>query len=532
MVWVSGVVCLCRREWLSAALIVLCVTGLAGPVAAQCLTTALVNGDSLPFGSAIDVDGDRMVVGDWGLFGTGGAFVLRRAPFGWDVVQQLGPWGGVPGAVHFGAAVALSDDLVLAGAPTEGGAAGASCGAAYLFVDSDSTAETPYLLEQRLVSPVPSAHAGFGNALTLDGDTAAIGEPGSDLAASNAGAVHLYERVGDDFLWQATLLPEPASAGASFGAALALVGDTLAVGAPGQSAAYVFQRVGDTWSFEARLAPPEAGSYGAAVALHGERLLVGAPESSLTAIKSGGAWLHRREAAPSPPATPGSANWPVEAVLQASDAFFFHRFGASVALDGDVAVAGATGAENSKGAVYHFRRSLVGAWPQVGKFAALPGPAHSGLGVSAALDGDVLAFGAVTAFGLPGVTFVAGGLQPWETLGGGIAGALGEPLLTAQGTLCGGTQITLTASQLPAGAPMLFCLGTSAINLPFKGGVFVPWPEVMLGSFAGSSGAAVVSGTWPPGQPGQQHVLAQAWILDASAPHGLSATDALRATTP
>jgi hypothetical protein len=104
----------------------------------------------------------------------------------------------------------------------------------------------------------------FGAALALDGDWLAVGAPGVDLeGARNAGAVYLFQRTGDAWQELTRLLPDPAQFDARFGSALAMDGETLAVGAPyehnpgsgnASGAVYVFVRSGNNWEKQAHLA--------------------------------------------------------------------------------------------------------------------------------------------------------------------------------------------------------------------------------------------------------------------------------------
>lgn len=136
-----------------------------------------------------------------------------------------------------------------------------------------------------------TANDDFGCAVLLQGDLAVIGarfSEGQDGSYS-VGAAHVFRRDGSgsgQWLHAATLTPGETTGFAYFGTALALAGDTLVVGAPGTNAgqgkAYVFERNAggpDGWGETRQLLPgdgPGNADFGSAAALDGESIVVGA----------------------------------------------------------------------------------------------------------------------------------------------------------------------------------------------------------------------------------------------------------------
>ena len=128
--------------------------------------------------------------------------------------------------------------------------------------------------------------------------------------------------------------------------------------------------------------------------------------------------------------------------------------------------------------------------------------------------------------------YVLGGIRPWESLGGGVAGSLGTPQLAAHGTLCGGSAVTLVVSGGMPSSAIMYVVGFSAVQLPFHDGTLWPVPDLLRFGALDAGGNSMLAGTWPLAQPGMQPVYAQAWIADVAAPAGLAATAGLRAITP
>jgi hypothetical protein len=123
--------------------------------------------------------------------------------------------------------------------------------------------------------------------------------------------------------------------------------------------------------------------------------------------------------------------------------------------------------------------------------------------------------------------------SPFSDLGFALAGSKGEPELTGIGTLAGGTPLSLRVTSAQPFAPARLIVGTQLLQAPFKGGVLVPLPILVLPPLPTNAlGQLVFSTTWPPALPSGISLYAQAWITDAAGPAGLAATNGLKLTTP
>ena len=220
------------------------------------------------FGAAVAVTGDRAAVGAPRALGaapeTGALSIFERTnpgsdPDAWSEVARLTDPTGQTGD-RFGAAVAISGARAVAGAPGRGGAAGAEEGIVSTFelIGNTWSAASPIL-------PTAS-HAGldFGAAVALAGDQLAIGAPGDNALGTDAGRVDLYQWVAGIPTLVATLTLAGGIAGDRFGASLSLDGDLLAIGAPGSATSpsssagtvAIYRYDGANWLFETTLAPP------------------------------------------------------------------------------------------------------------------------------------------------------------------------------------------------------------------------------------------------------------------------------------
>ncbi len=337
------------------------------------------------FGAAIAASGNTLVVGAYGHSeGTsiqlGAAYVLvRDATSGtWSHQAKLLPADTTANYQYFGRAVAISGDLVAVGTPQRD--------AVRIFVRSGTT----WSQEVKLTGA-----SGFGHALALSGSTLAVSAYGA------IGSVLVYTRTAPG-TWslQQTLAPT-ASGNTYFGAAVALSGDTLVVGAPyettvappfaGGGAAYIYARSGSTWMQQARLAATLTlpAQFGAAVALAGDTAAIGAPfysegppynrGSAYVFARSGIAWSQQAQLSP------------VEARAQDD------HFGESVALLGDTVVCGSpehdTGGASNRGAAYVFDRT-GSSWSPSTRLVASDGTSDDTFGRAVALGPSYAAIGA------------------------------------------------------------------------------------------------------------------------------------------
>ncbi|HEV3470553.1 MAG TPA: thrombospondin type 3 repeat-containing protein [Pyrinomonadaceae bacterium] len=262
----------------------------------------------------------------------------------------------------FGNSVAVSGDTAVVGAFVDDDPVrGANTGAAYVFVRTGTT----WALQQKLTAGDALAGDRFGSAVAIDGDTIAVGAMFADVgAAGNAGKVYVFTRSGSTWTEQQQLTASDFKSSDNLGASVAIDGDTIAAGAnsydlPGvldAGAAYVFVRAGGVWTEQQKLTAASPAAF--------DRLGHSAAIDGDTIIAG----------APSDPvqAVPGNAGaayvftrsgsvWGEQQKLTAGDGVLFDRFGLAVGLSGDTALVGAPLSDTplvpNAGAAYVFARS-------------------------------------------------------------------------------------------------------------------------------------------------------------------------------
>lgn len=120
----------------------------------------------------------------------------------------------------------------------------------------------------------------------------------------------------------------------------------------------------------------------------------------------------------------------------------------------------------------------------------------------------------------------------WLDLGMGLPGTT-VPVLTAVGDLCGGDPLVLTLSSALPGSLTYLVVGLTNLSAPFKGGILVPAPDIIIGPFIiDGLGMQVFATIWPPGVPVGVSFWLQHWIADPGGPVGFAASNGLTTTTP
>jgi hypothetical protein len=190
----------------------------------------------------------------------------------------------------FGVSLAAVGDNVLVGAFLDNTGA-AAAGAAYLF-DSKTGA-----LIRALQKPKPAANEEFGISVAALGNTVIIGAPGDSTGDKSAGAVYLFD-AGTGALQRMLQNPTPVT-GEQFGTAVAAFGGSILVGAPADSmtkpgAAYLFDAASGALLQSFQNPKPAAGDgFGASVAAGANGFLIGAPGDKTSPNAGGAAYLYQ-----------------------------------------------------------------------------------------------------------------------------------------------------------------------------------------------------------------------------------------------
>jgi len=142
-------------------------------------------------------------------------------------------------------------------------------------------------LQTKLTASDGTANDNFANAVAISGNTGLVGA-NRQPSQNNRGGAYVFVRTGaNTWAQQQKLLPGDVANGDTFGAAVAIDGDTAVVSSPlhrvnniaGVGAVYVFVRNGSTWTQLQELTPSDGAlnnQFGSSVAISGRTIAVGA----------------------------------------------------------------------------------------------------------------------------------------------------------------------------------------------------------------------------------------------------------------
>ena len=286
------------------------------------------------FGNSVSISGETIVVGAPGedssakgvnqdqlnndVEESGAAYVFVRSGGSWSQKAYLKA-SNTDWFDEFGQSVAISGETIVVGAYGQDSGAGA----AYVFVRSGGLWTPQDYLKARNTDAKDS----FGGSVAISGETIVVGASGEDSRAKgvnptspvgesdnlgfNTGAAYVFVRASSG-LWsqEAYLKASNTDSSDEFGGSVAISGDTVVVGATGESsrakgvnptspvgetdnlgfnagAAYVFVRTNGSWGQQAYLKASNTDSsdeFGGFVAISGETVVVGATRESSSAM--------------------------------------------------------------------------------------------------------------------------------------------------------------------------------------------------------------------------------------------------------
>ena len=252
------------------------------------------------FGGSISLDGDTAVIG--AMFKNcaagsdcGSAYVFRFDGTLW--IEQKLTASDANAFNYFGGSVSISGDTVVVGAVRDDCAAGAICGAAYVFRFDG----TSWIEKQKLTAADAAANDAFAGSLSIDGGRIVLGSSGDDCeAGGNCGSAYVFRFDGTNWIQTQKLTAYDATANDRFGTSVAVNGDTAAIGARFDDCAagddcgavYIFRFDGTNWVDNQKLTASDANSedqFGRNVSITGNTALVGAPFADCAAGTNCGA---------------------------------------------------------------------------------------------------------------------------------------------------------------------------------------------------------------------------------------------------
>jgi hypothetical protein len=348
-------------------------------------------------GSAVALHQGTLAVGaarDWDLGRDhGGVRLFMRDGASWrDAGEILHPSGDTQ--AQFGGSLALGPGTLVVGCPRDG-ARGFHAGGAFVYQRRGGR----WLMQSSLQRPRAMAGDLAGTSVAIDGRTLVIGVPKADEGGLDTGAVEVFELRDDAWVHVETLTAPMPQVGCFFGLSVAVDGNTILVGAPGDDSdgpisgkVHVYRRSGKTWAWDASVGCPSGprGWFGASVAAADGVAVVGAPRAarpgSDDSLVRGAAWILQRR----------NGRWACQHALVPELATEGDSAGCAVATDGRTIVLGATADSlrgDMAGAAFTFTRGTGSTAWRVQRLDPASIGIASLVGHGIAVDGPWLALG-------------------------------------------------------------------------------------------------------------------------------------------
>ncbi len=318
----------------------------------------------------------------------------------------------------------------------------------------------------------------FGHAVAVEGTVAVVSAIIDD---DYTGAVYVFRNDGTSWIEEAKFTATDGEPADRFGNAVSVSGDVIVVGmamdddaGSFSGAVYVFRYNGVSWDEGTKLTAGDAASFvgfGEAVSVDGNVLAVGAPIADdrcsvpMLFCDSGAVYVFRYS----------GGGWVEEAKLTASDGVRSDRLGQSVAVRGNVLVAGAPFVDPDcdpvcwgAGAAYVFRHDGT-SWNEEAKLLARDGALNDHFGISVATTGSKFVVGAWQVYtGNPGFAHVYGyDGTSWIDEGKLVASDSGDDDVF-------GTSVTIEDNRVVCGAPAHGTASGAAYVYSYDG---VAWTE-------------------------------------------------------
>jgi hypothetical protein len=277
--------------------------------------------DSLSqFGNALAINDNTLFVGapmhdSFGV-NAGAVYVFTFDGVSWVQQQKLIGVDTAPGD-RFGSALALNDGWLAVSAPLHS-SPGSPGGAVYLF-EFDGVS---WVQRYKVGAPDTIAGDRFGSAIALDDGWLAVGVPLHRFVGSASGAVYLFEFNGTAWVQRQKFVASDTAGSDQFGSALALENRRLVVGAPlhnsngpASGAVYIFERATTTWIERAKLIGSDTNAgdrLGGSISIDGNTILVGAYGDTAAGPATGAAYVFVEVTGPGVTTTPSIIVTPTE----------------------------------------------------------------------------------------------------------------------------------------------------------------------------------------------------------------------------
>jgi len=308
------------------------------------------------FGWSVAVSGSVAVVGtdQW----EDPVYVFRKDGSSWFLEQTLTK--DTPG---FGFAVATSGDKVAVGSPSDS-SFGYYAGSVTIY-ERTGLERAPWVEGTTIYPPEEIGAGQFGSSIAMESNRIVVGAPKTEVGSRYSfGKAFVFQLDRGVALWEGTLVDDDGREEGYAGSSVALSGDNIIVGAPGDvydayvvgsAAVYSFESL--KWTRKLHLESPDArreDEFGRAVAISNSELFVGAPGRAANAVYVFSDW---------------SSGKPVPKVIRATEDTY-QGFGAALGSNGKKLFIGNYQIDSYTGEVVSYEKDFDGSWLLTGRIRA------------------------------------------------------------------------------------------------------------------------------------------------------------------
>jgi hypothetical protein len=338
------------------------------------------NGDAL--GHSVAISGNYAIVGapsdDDGGSTSGSAYIYKLSEGNWTQMVKLNA-SDADQYCQFGYSVAISGNYAIVGAYRDSENA-YYAGAAYIYKLSDGE----WTETDKIMADDGEEQDCFGVSVSISGSYAFVG---AYIKNNFTGAAYVFS-VSDEGLGTqvAKLVPDDVAENDYVGYSVSISGNYAIVGIPHNDdtgSAYIYELSGGAWTEMIKLTASDAADYhcfGWSVFISGNYAIVGAYQDDDGGAQSGSAYIYELS----------DGAWTEMEKLTASDAASTDRFGWSVSISGNYAIAGAYQDDDDadqSGSAYIYELS-DGAWTQIAKLTGSRASSSASFGYSVSISSD------------------------------------------------------------------------------------------------------------------------------------------------
>lgn len=282
------------------------------------------------FGTCVDISGNVAVIGSPNDRATGTVYVYRWNGNNWVEEKILQASDGLSNEL-FGQSVAInhSADMIVVGAPMDG----LGTGSAYVFTYNGSS----WIEQQNIYANDGLAGDKFGSSVAIseNANVILIGEVGPN----SSGKAHVFVKDGNTWVRVSKLFPSNGTYGDGFGASIAVSDSFAIVGSRlddvdfiDTGSAHIFKKQGNNWTWLYKISADdrhEDQRFGY-VSLSSGLIIVGATHDNQNGLEAGAAYIFKYD----------GKFWTQAAKILPDDGFAEDWFGASVKINGTLAIVG------------------------------------------------------------------------------------------------------------------------------------------------------------------------------------------------